>query len=573
MRIVPVGLICALAVVTAACSGTGPSSSTGGGTGTPSPAPAPSLTRPAIPNGATYQNQAGCTSYTLTGAAALTGADPLLTNQWHLQNTGQSGGAAGEDVRAVAAWTTTKGAGVRVAVIDDAIEVTHPDLAPNVPAGVSFNYRAGLNEGTAFPLPCTIDEDHGTAVAGLVAARDGDAVGGAGVAPRAALVGFNALATNLDTDIADALLRDGANIGVYNNSWGSPDDGKLHAAEAAFKAAIATGIERGRGGRGSIYVFPAGNGGCFLGTVLLDGTCNGSVDNSNFDGYTNQMGVIAACAASDKGTKPWYDEAGSNVLVCGVSSDRVANVTTTDIKDRNGGSGYRNDFSGTSASTPMVSGVIALMLAVRPDLTWRDVRLILAETARKNDPTNTGWSGNFGYNYHPNYAFGVANAQAAIARAATWNSVGNSSTLQSCGPFNRTVSLPVRDAGGTNSQNATPGALVEDSQTIGAANCGITRIEFIEVKFGASHSSADAPGDLRIRLVSPNGLVSVLANSRVCEGGCGSYGDSNGANPWAFGSVRHLGEAAAGTWRLQVNDMIPLDTSTVRNWSISFWGR
>lgn len=473
-------------------------------------------------------------------------------------------------MRAIAAWITTKGSGARVAVIDDAIEVTHPDLSPNVAVGGSFNYRTSVNKGTAFPLPCVTNDDHGTAVAGLITARDGNAIGVAGIAPRAALVGFNALTTNLDTDIADALQRDGTQVSVYNNSWGSPDDGQLHAAESAFKTAIANGIEKGRAGKGSVYVFPAGNGGCYSGQTRLDGSCTGDSDNANFDGYTNFLGVNTVCAVSDQGFKPWYGETGANVLVCGVSSDRAPNVSTTDITGRSGSTGYRSDFSGTSASTPMVSGVVALILAVRPELTWRDVRLILAETARKNDPTSPLWTSNFNLNYHPSYAFGVANAQASVARAANWVSVGDSSTLQSCGPFNRTVSLGIGDATGTTTANTVSGPTVEDTQTISVANCGITKIEFIEVKFAATHT---ASGDLRVRLVSPNGLVSELASARVCVGSCGSYGDANGANPWGFGSVRHLGESAAGNWRLQVNDMIPVDTGTVRNWSIRFWGR
>jgi proprotein convertase subtilisin/kexin type 2 len=570
MKLVPLGLVCAIVMVNAACGGTG--GTTAGTTPTAAPAPGPTATPTSAPapNAAPYQNESACIAYNLTSSNPSSGVDPLSASQWHLQNTGQSGGVIGEDMRAVAAWITTKGSGTRVAVIDDAIEVTHPDLSPNVVAGGSFSYRSGVNKAGAFPLPCTINDDHGTAVAGLITARDGNAIGVAGVAPRASLVGYNALATNLDTDIADALLRDGALVGVYNNSWGSPDDGQLHAAESAFKTAIANGIEKGRAGKGAIYVFPSGNGGCYTGQVRLDGSCTGDSDNANFDGYTNFLGVNTVCATSDKGTKPWYSEVGANVLVCGVSSDRTANVSTTDITGRSSGGGYRSDFSGTSASTPMVSGVVALMLAVRPELTWRDVRLILAETARKNDASNALWTNNFGFNYHPSYAFGVANAQTAVARAANWVSVGNSSTLQSCGPFNRTVSLPIADATGTSSANAVPGPTVEDSQVIATGSCGITKIEYIEVKFAATHT---ASGDLRVRLVSPNGLVSELASARVCQGSCGSYGDASGANPWGFGSVRHLGENVAGGWRLQVNDMIPVDTGTVRNWSIRFWGR
>lgn len=559
-----IALHCAAALLSAAC---------GGGGGSPAPAPAPTTVASPPPapaaNTAPYQKEAGCTDYNTTVASTLAGTDPLLATQWHLRNTGQGGGISGEDLRATTAWATTKGTGARVAVIDDAIETVHPDLAANVVAGASYNYRKGVNNGTAFPLPCTTAETHGTSVAGLIAARDDNGIGGSGVAPRAALVGFNALATNLDVDIGDALTRDGAANHIYNNSWGSPDDGQLHPSEATFKSAIAFGLANGRGGNGSIYVFPAGNGGCFAGSVRIDDSCNGFSDNANFDGYTSVLGVITACAVSDRGTKPWYDEAGANVLVCGVSSNRTANVVTTALSQPATGTGYTSGFSGTSASTPMVSGVIALMLAARPELTWRDVRLVLAETARRNDATNAGWTSNFGYNYHPNYAFGVVDAQAAVSRAKTFVSVGGSASLQSCALPARTVNAAIADA----PADGTPGPTVEDSIAVSAAACGITKIEHIEVSFAAGMQNG-ASGDLRVRLVSPNGLVSELANARICAGGgCGDYGDATGANPWTFASVRHLGESAAGTWRIQVNDMLAQDTGTFRNWSIRFWGR
>lgn len=564
MRFVSIAMVCTAALLSTACGGgsSGTAAASSSQTAVASPPPA------AGASNATYQNESGCLSYSISNINGVAGTDPLFANQWHLRNTGQSGGTAGEDLNVVAAWTTTKGLGARVAVVDDAVETIHPDLAPNVVAGASYNYRKGINNGTAFPFPCSANESHGTAVAGLIAARDGNSVGGSGVAPRVALVGLNPLATNLDVDIGDALVKDGANNLIYNNSWGSPDDGKLHAAEATFKSAINFGIANGRGGKGSIYVFPAGNGGCYAGTVKLDSSCDGFSDNANFDGYTNFMGIIAACAVTDKGRKPWYDETGANVLVCGVSSDRSANVVTTDLTSPSGKSGYRSDFSGTSASTPMVSGVAALMLAVRPELTWRDVRLVLAQSARRNDNSDSAWTSNFGYHYHPSYSFGVVDAQAAVALAQTWTSVGGSSTLQSCVLPARTVNAAITDA----PTSTTAGVTVEDTITVSAAACGISKIEFIEVGFAADMARG-ASGDLRVRLVSPAGLVSELANGRICDGGCGNYGDASGNNPWTFGSTRHLGEAAAGAWKLQVTDMIPQDTGTFRNWSIRFWGR
>ena len=93
---------------------------------------------------------------------------------------------------------------------------------------------------------------------------------------------------------------------------------------------------------------------------------------------------------------------------------------------------YIDDFSGTSAATPIVSGVVALVRSANPALTWRDVKLILAESARKNDPDNTGWEDGarkkYGaatdlYHFNHEYGFGVVDAKAAVDLAAGWTTL------------------------------------------------------------------------------------------------------------------------------------------------------
>ncbi|MCZ7559429.1 MAG: S8 family serine peptidase [Burkholderiaceae bacterium] len=496
----------------------------------------------------------------------LTGPDPLLPAQWHLENTGQMGGTPGEDLNVAGpsgAWALgTKGEGVRVAIVDDAVEVVHPDLAPNFQASQPASYYNYRFPGQ-LPLPYYFDEDHGTSVAGIAVARDGNEIFGAGVAPRASLGAYNALATSFNADIADALGRDRAVTGVYNNSWGSPDNGVLNAAESSFVTAIETGITSGRSGKGSIYVFPAGNGGCYLQNA--DGSCALS-ENSNFDGYVNKRGVIAVCSVGDNGRAPFYAEPGANILVCGRSGNNRIGITTLMPRGAE-----RSNFNGSSASTPMVSGIVALILKERPDLTWRDVRLILAKSARQNDPADTGWTTNFGLHFNPKYGFGAADAAAAVALAKTWTSIDNGSpVMKSC-----TVNRPFVPARAIPDSAATP---VTDGISIDAGHCGITRIEFVEVRFRATHGYA---GDLRIELISPAGQVSLLANERVCNldnddvaDSCGNY-DDPGLPPdgWQFGSVRHLEEPAAGTWTLRVADAQAGDTGTWSSWGLTIWGR
>lgn len=531
-------LLAALAVTLSACGGgSGDSGSGNGGNGG------------GVIGGCFYQ-------YTNPPMSLLTGLDPLLAQQWHLSNTGQGGGTPGEDLRATNAWTSSKGEGVRVAVVDDAIETVHEDLAPNVAANASFDYRSNT---AAAPLPCAADDDHGTAVAGIILARDGNAVGGAGVAPRASLAGYNALNTGRDADIADALRRDGAITGVYNNSWGSPDNGVLHRVSSSFTNAIEAGITNGRDGKGSIYVFPAGNGGCYLRNT--NGGCSFD-DNANYDGYVNQRGVIAVCAVGNDGLSPVYNEPGANVLVCGPSGNSRRGVTTTDVSNS-----YRNDFSGTSASTPMVSGVVALMLKENPSLTWRDVRLILARSARRNNPTDAGWVSGNGLAFNPKYGFGVADAAAAVAMSRGWSSIGGTGQLSRCqytrnaGSGNFPITLTDRQG-----QTLTPAV-----DSVDASACPITRIEFIEVRFSATHSYS---GDLRVELISPNNLISTLASERLCNTDGDQFADDCGSyDNWDFGSVRHLDEPAAGVWRLRVTDAQADDAGQWTSWRLTIWGR
>lgn len=496
-------------------------------------------------------NEKACSfQYVLPEPTSGSGTDPLLANQWHLENTGQFGGLPGEDINVFGVWPATRASDQRVAVVDDAIEVVHDDLLPNVVPGASYNYRPD-RLGSAYPLPCFTGDEHGTAVAGIIAARGDNALGVSGVAPLVGLVGYNALATGLDADIADALNRDLSANGVYHNSWGSPDNGKLNAAEGSFTTAIQSGLAGGRGGKGAVYVFPAGNGGCYSQTS--SGVCR--VENSNYDGYVNKLGIITACAVDNRGRQPFYGEIGANILVCGPSSGTSVGITTTDVQND-----YRNDFSGTSASTPMVSGVVALMLSTNPDLTWRDVQQVLVRSARRNDATDAGWTTNFGLDFNPKYGFGVVDAEAATALAATWTSVGGSESLVSCGPFSSAPNTALPDPSPT---------VTTISDTISVTGCAVSSIEFVELRFSATHTYG---GDLRIELESPNGLISPLATERACAGTAGSDA-CGGYDDWPFGLVRHLDENPAGDWTLRVADAQPVDTGTFDRWSLRFYGR
>lgn len=490
-------------------------------------------------------------------ATPVYNTDPLYADQWHLKNTGQSNGTAGEDVNVEPAWDSGfKGEGIRIAIVDDGLEIGHEDLSANIAAGKSYDYV----DGDTDPSDCSGCSEaawHGTSVAGVAAARDLNGVGVRGAAPRANLVGYNYLMSSISSNEADAMTRDAANVYISSNSWGATDGtGELSASIPTWRDAVDTALTTGRSGRGTVFTWAAGNG--------------APIDNSNYDGRANYRGVVAIGAVNDQGTKSSYSEEGANVWVSAPAGEYCDTHTIT-TTDRTGSSGYNNNgvfydsysdyypndsytkcFNGTSSATPLASGIIALILDANPNLTWRDVRLILAETARKNAPSDTGWTVNgAGYNINHKYGFGVIDAEAAVNMALSWTNAGTE----------------VADATATSSPNLS----IPDNNTTGVSNTitvsgsGVSNIEYVEIYFSASnHPYA---GDLEIILTGPGGTTSTLAETHACSSICGYY------NNWRFGSVRHLGEAADGNWTLTVRDKADIDTGTFQSWSLKFYGR
>ena len=560
-----------------------------------------------------------------------TGADPLKPQQWHLKNLGSIEGKrytrikAGEDLNVEGAWNSgLNGDGIRVAVVDDGLDMTHPDLRPNIVDG-SHNYRRqSLGENRYsnriaghkdWPVPCTEDDSHGTSVAGIIAARDYNGIGGTGIAPRASLVGYNLLAFGDERNILDALSRDIDRNHIFNNSWGPEDDGQLNKPASgwtAFNDTLAKGLSKGRNGLGVLYVFSGGNG-------AWEG------DYSSADGATSSRGAITVCATDAAGERAPYSERGSNLTVCAPSGRSTTpasapEITTTSVKDK-----YTDDFGGTSASAPMVSGVAALMLQANPRLTWRDVPLVLARTARQVDVSKGGWSelrsplagvtGHDVLRYSHHYGFGVVDAEAATRLARTWQSVGGSAEQRKCGPFRLQVGKPIPEAdivaqqqAGSTSRamaegsveqkyfdaltaladrldyNKTPTGGVSSAITV-PAGCNLQHIEHIDVNLTVTgddgRSEHPNAGDLQIALTSPLGKVSTLLPPHPCtvkgEDGELKIAACQGLQDFTFGVRRHLEEpVAAGAnrnWTLSVADRVQGGTGQLKDWSITFYGR
>ena len=508
-------------------------------------------------------------------------SDPLYGCQWNLSNQEQGG----EDINVGPVWAEgINGEGVNVAVVDDGMYYAHEDLADNVNTTLNHNYNTGVTDSTDIYHRY---EHHGTNVAGVIAARDND-IGVRGVAPRATIYGYNYLTPAAqqemvhDINQADAMARNRVVTAVSNNSWGHGGGPWLSYANEFWKLAVDSGVREGYNGKGVLYAFSAGNGGRGHRLDSDGNPVGGHFDNvrdrgddSNLSELKNFYAVTAVCAVNDGDTRSDYSEKGANLWVCAPSNDvgeqEHRGIVTTENSDR-----YRSDMGGTSAAAPTVSGVAALLRQANPGLTWRDLKLILAASARKNDAANPGWAEGarkYGadsdadrYHFNREYGFGVVDAKAAVDLAKGWVNVP--SLRSASAESEAAVEIPPPQSDGALQTVATTLTL----------DTGIEFTEFVEINTDFKHTSFR---DMDIELVSPSGAVSKLAvpfNTRyyhtdeICRDGepCTYYVRLDGE--FRFGSARHLGEDPNGVWTLRITDHYPRQGGTLRSWNIKVYG-
>jgi subtilisin-like proprotein convertase family protein len=476
--------------------------------------------------------------------------------QWHLKNTGALGGTAGIDVNVSSVWDTYKGTGIRIAIVDDGLQKTHPDLSANVDPLTTEHHNWNGSPGTVDdPSPNTTNDHHGTACAGVAAARGNNGVGVSGAAPEATLVGLRLIAAaESDQDEADAINwlinTSGSNpvIPIKSNSWG-PDDSSLvvEGPGTLASAALVNATTSGRSGKGSIFLWAAGNG-------LEYG------DNSNNDGYANSIYVVAIGALDDHGEQTYYGEPGANIAVSApTGSSPRQDISTTDLIGNNGyntstTSGdysvrdYTNSFNGTSSACPLAAGVCALVLQSNPNLGWRDLKEILMRSATKNDPTDSDWVTNAaGFHFNHKFGAGLINAQAAVTLASTWTNLGPMTSVTSA-QTGLSVAIPDNNATG----------ITRSFDLSGSANL---RVEHVTVNVTINHT---ARGDLAITLTSPSGTVSRLAEVHSDT--------SNNYTNWTFSTVRHWGENSQGTWTVKIADTLAQDTGTLTSITVKAFG-
>jgi subtilisin family serine protease len=299
---------------------------------------------------------------------------------------------------------------------------------------------------------------------------------------------------------------------------------------------LARGIRLGRDGRGILYVFPSGN----------------DRNYGNYASYTafgNSRFVISVGAVNRRGHPASYSSPGAGVFVSAPGGDSDARSNWITALAGIGGTESCHDAGyGTSFATPVVAGVLALVLEVNPTLSWRDAQGLLAVTSRKIQPLadgddnrtadNNDWTMNAAGLWHSyRYGFGVVDAEAAVDRARRWRNYGKERFVSV--ESGRNLSIPIIDSG---TSTVVSSLRVETNLTV----------ESVVVYLNLVDSSR---GHLRITLVSPSGAESVLTPGQRPEN------EQVGHERWKLMTVRSWGEGSIGNWTLFITDVEPGDVS------------
>ena len=589
--------------------------------------------------------------------ACQTGAtEPLYTYQWALKSATSffaaypnvSDGTTDLNVEAVHAQGI-KGQGVNVLVLDDGVDINHEDLKANVNTSMTWNFQTNTSD----PTPKGINDAHGTNVAGIIAAAQ-NGIGVMGIAPRVTLgaAGDLSIPNALEATLAFGGAAWSMNAHVINYSLGENPENPPDIEDNTYL--MYKGVQPWanlRGGKGVIIVQSAGNeyiqvsSTRFCPGVTGDGGIVKQIvsceNPANETPLLNPLRLSIA-ALNSKGFRASYSSAGSINWVTGLSgehaygnygeegitssalgaSSRGPTIFSTDLtgceigyarnlpNDRNatafstGGTSINvtknsdcqySHMNGTSASAPTVTGVVSLMLNANPNLTWRDVRYILATTSRQVDPDygnayqrneqisladyrftgvtsanltdgassaklDYGWQTNAaGHTYSNWYGFGLVNAAAAVAAAKATTSykpapltlpdftdLVDNKTLT----YGKVTELGRFTLSGTDKVDALQVAL----QSVGSAE--------------VNNPASLCIGSVGIFVRSPSGTVSVLATPYNIYWNTSKklYEKSS----YALSSYAFYGERASGEWQIfAVSGTPKVDCTTAPSGTVS----
>lgn len=492
--------------------------------------------------------------------------DPLLFLQWHLHsegtvvaNTKNIATIVGNDLDVfnLNAQTLTLLSQPKIQVIDTGVQALHEDLT--VDMMLSSNAINNSNDPSAVTVVSLTDKTsplvigHGTAVAGIIAAKVQNGVGVRGMVPGASIVGSNWLESGEIQKLDDLWFNSEAArvCPVSNNSWGG-----YIVEDESFEQIMELATSTLRGAKGRIFVFAAGND-------------REKFGNSNLSYLTNNPYVFTVAAINHENHYAKYSNPGSNLLVSAYGGERYYEAPTIATTLLMGKSYYENELyglkgaltddadtnrnytvamNGTSAATPMVSSALALTLDACPNLSWRDLKWLSAITAKKVDESDMSWKKNSaGFWHSNNYGFGLINPKLMIelCREGYFKPLSEAKITSSS---YHALSIPIPD----NNQTISTTLNINDALTI----------EWVGLEFKSDHPFS---GDLNIDLIAPSGTVSNLISTNDVKFNAYSQG-------FRFSSLAFIGEESAGTWKVVVRDAQTKDSGTLEGLELTVRG-
>lgn len=492
--------------------------------------------------------------------------DPYLKYQWYIKslgnivaNTVNVATVVGNDLHILDVYHSVlgnhDGHNTVIQVVDTGVELKHEDL--DVDLTNSFNAVTKGSDPTATGSVTSdptspLNTGHGTAVAGIIAAKTNNGLGIRGIVPRAKIAGSNWLEDQslgeLDRVWYSQINDD--NITVCNNSWGT-----YYLKDDSFERILALGSEQLRYGLGRIYVFAAGN-------------ARESHGNANLSYLTNNPYVVTVASLNAEDTYASYSNPGSSILVSAYGGEHYYTGPTIMTTSLSGESYYKDELNGrkgvitvdedtnksytyamngTSAAAPMVSGSIALVLDACPTLSWRDVRWLIANSATKIDKLNHKWITNAaGLHYNINYGYGKINPLEMIQMCRSQYFEPLPVLQKNKAVFSYNSAIP--------DNNTTITKVLPFDHDM--------KIEWVGLNVDTDHPFS---GDLEINLISPMGTkVNIISPNEI------KFAGYDGG--FRFSSVAYIDENAQGKWKVEITDRLPDDAGVLKGITLEVYG-
>ncbi|NEP18987.1 MAG: S8 family serine peptidase [Leptolyngbya sp. SIO4C1] len=492
-----------------------------------------------------------------------------------------------------------------IAVADDGCKLDHPDFdSPNKFAG--WGYFKGTRLVTHRDIDAAPNQmyqtgaDHGTACAGVVAAEI-DASLTVGAAPGCRLLPIKWESDGGALFVSDSKLLNALNfladkVDVMSNSWGKTPVGTWSTVVMRQITELAkTG---GRRGKGIVFLWAAGNENCPLDHLAatevpyttgwelrLNGTWEWvGVRKTRF--FRNNLieipGVMHIAAISSLAQRSHYSNYGKGVTLC-APSNNVHTYSRLPVRGLSvtAASGLQSlsnsNFGGTSSATPLVAGIIGLMLSANPDLSALETVSILKQTASKDlsfdgygkTPTanydlTPDWDvspiapydrGDFQETDDPDGSwspwFGHGRVDAAAAVAAALARVQETESEPATQHYESSVGRAIPD-------NQPAG--VEDVIAIAHS----VPLKAISVTVNITHSWI---GDLKVQLSAPD-KTAVTLHNRTGSSQKDLQTTYTVANLPALAALKNM--SPQGDWQLLVQDLAARDTGELVSWALDF---